>query len=58
VHSNRSIFIEESSTEYQTSSWYGNLKVHDVLIFHAVLLVLQPVAAGSQIRGMKQGEQV
>jgi hypothetical protein len=36
----------------------GGKYVQDVLIFHTVLLALQPVAAGSFILGMKQGEQV
>ena len=36
----------------------GGIDVQDVLIFHTVLPALQPVAAGSLILGMKQGEQV
>jgi hypothetical protein len=36
----------------------GGIDVQDVLIFHTVLLALQPVAAGLIIHGMKQGEQV
>jgi hypothetical protein len=33
----------------------GGISVQDVLIFHTVIPALQQVAAGSQIRGMKQG---
>jgi hypothetical protein len=36
----------------------GGMYVQEVLIFHTVVLALQPVAAGLQILGIKRGEQV